>query len=177
LFAEIENKKQKTKNGKRKTDDRSPVIDYQSLVYDAIQVKRDVVQEDPFEHGRRATLNLGHTFGHAIEQVSHYVVRHGEGVAMGLVAAANLSARLGYCDRALQSRIEVALQNCDLPTRIPSNLSPEALFAAMGSDKKRAAGKLQFVLIRDVNDVFMMGDVAETAVFETLEAVQEKNDD
>ncbi len=169
LFERVANKKQKTENGKRKTD-------YQSLVYEAIQVKRDVVQEDPFEHGRRATLNLGHTFGHAIEQVSQYAVRHGEGVAMGLVAAANLSARLGYCDADLQTRIEVALQNCQLPTRIPTSLPSEALFAAMGSDKKKAAGKLRFVLIRDVNDVFVTGDVAKTAVLQTLKAVQAKND-
>ena len=148
------------------------IIDHQSLVYDAIQVKRDVVQEDPFEHGRRATLNLGHTFGHAIEQVSHYAVRHGEGVAMGLVAAANLSARLGHCGAELQTRIEAALQNCQLPTRIPSNLSPEALFAAMGTDKKKAAGKLRFVLIRNIGDAFVTGDIEKTAVLQTLYAVQ-----
>jgi 3-dehydroquinate synthetase len=136
-------------------------------------VKQLVVQEDPFEHGRRATLNLGHTFGHAIEQVSQYRIRHGEGVAMGLVAAANLSARLGYCPPELQGRIEAALRQANLPDRIPADLPPEAQYRAMFSDKKKAAGKLRFILLRDVGDVFMADDVPETAVMETLAAVQE----
>jgi 3-dehydroquinate synthetase len=153
--------------------DEASIINLQSLVIDAIQVKRDVVQEDPFEQGRRATLNLGHTFGHAIEQVSGYAIRHGEGVAMGLVAAANLSARLEDCDPALQPRIEAVLARLHLPTRIPANLPHEALFQAMGSDKKKAAGKLRFVLLSGVGEVFVTGDVTETAVYQTLAAVTE----
>jgi 3-dehydroquinate synthase len=151
----------------------SSIINLQSLVFDAIKVKQDVVQEDPFEQGRRATLNLGHTFGHAIEQVSGYTIRHGEGVAMGLVAAANLSARLEHCDPALQPRIESVLTRLHLPTRIPADLPHEALFRAMGSDKKKAAGQLRFVLLRGMGDVFVTGDVAETAVYQTLVAVTE----
>ncbi len=154
--------------------DESSIVNLQSLILDAIQVKRDVVQEDPFEHGRRATLNLGHTFGHAIEQVSGYAIRHGEGVAMGLVAAANLSARLGHCSPNLQSHVETILKKVNLPTRVPTNLASSALYQAMGSDKKKAAGRLRFVLLRDVGDVFVTGDVAETAVMETWEDVKRK---
>jgi shikimate kinase / 3-dehydroquinate synthase len=153
--------------------DDALIIDLQSLILDAIQVKRDVVQEDPFEQGRRATLNLGHTFGHAIEQVSGYAIRHGEGVAMGLVAAANLSARLEYCDPALQSRIEAVLTRLHLPTRIPANLPHDKLYRAMGSDKKKAAGHLRFILLRGMGDVFVTGDVPETAVYASLSAVTE----
>ncbi|MCZ7528406.1 MAG: hypothetical protein M5U14_19775 [Acidimicrobiia bacterium] len=105
-------------------DNQSLLSNLHALVTDAIQVKRDVVQQDPFEQGIRATLNLGHTFGHAVEQVSGYTVRHGEGVAMGLVAAANLSARLEACDPALQGRIEQVLENVGLPTRLPLSLRP-----------------------------------------------------
>ena len=152
---------------------KSSISNLQSLITAAIQVKRDVVQEDPFEQGRRATLNLGHTFGHAIEQVSGYAIRHGEGVAMGLVAAANLSARLGFCASELQSQIEAALARRSLPTRIPAHLPHESLFRAMGSDKKKAAGQLRFVLLRGVGDVFVTGDVTETAVYQTLAAVTE----
>ncbi|MBK7896740.1 MAG: 3-dehydroquinate synthase [Anaerolineaceae bacterium] len=151
---------------------QSPISNLQSLVATAIEVKRDVVQEDPFEKGRRATLNLGHTFGHAIEQVSGYRVRHGEGVALGLVAAANLSARLAYCDLALQGRIEAVLQAQGLPTRIPSEFAPAALYQAMFTDKKKAAGKLRFILLRDVGDLFVAGDVGEQAVLASLTAVQ-----
>ncbi len=146
--------------------------DLQSLVTRAIRVKQLVVQEDPFEHGRRATLNLGHTFGHAIEQVSQYRIRHGEGVAMGLVAAANLSARLGYCSPDLQGRIEAALEYANLPDGIPADLPPQAQYRAMFSDKKKAAGRLRFVLLRDVGDVFVAEDVPETAVMQTLAVVQ-----
>jgi 3-dehydroquinate synthase len=166
-----------------KSEDWSPAANLHSsisglhqLIPDAIQVKRDVVEEDPFEQGRRATLNLGHTFGHAIEQVSGYAVRHGEGVAMGLVAAANLSARLGECDPALQSRIETVLENVGLPTRIPAHLPPEALVQAMGSDKKKAAGVIRFVLIHDVGDVFVRGNVDKAAVLAAITAVQEHHE-
>ncbi|MBK8901173.1 MAG: 3-dehydroquinate synthase [Anaerolineaceae bacterium] len=152
---------------------QSPISSLQSLVATAIEVKRDVVQEDPFEQGRRATLNLGHTFGHAIEQVSGYRVRHGEGVALGLVAAANLSTRLGYCDPALQERIEAVLQRQGLPTRIPAAYDPAQIYQAMFSDKKKAAGRLRFILLRDVGDVFIAAEVAEAAVLETLTAVQD----
>jgi shikimate kinase/3-dehydroquinate synthase len=115
---------------------------------------------------------LGHTFGHAVEQVSGYRVRHGEGVALGLVAAANLSARLGFCDPALQGRVEAVLQAQNLPTRIPAEFDPESIYQAMFSDKKKAAGRLHFILLREVGDVFVTGDVAETAVLATLTAVQ-----
>jgi shikimate kinase / 3-dehydroquinate synthase len=144
-----------------------------SVIATAIQVKRDVVEDDPFEQGRRALLNLGHTFGHAVEQVSGYGVGHGQAVAMGLVAAANLSARLGYAAPELQGRIERVLQQWQLPTRIPANYEPTALLAAMGSDKKKLAGKLRFILLRDVGDLFIESDVAETAVLATLDELSE----
>jgi len=139
-----------------------------NVIIAAIQVKRDIVQEDPFEKGRRAVLNLGHTFAHAIEQVSGYAVRHGEAVGMGLLAAAHLSAALGYCSTALQPRIVAALDNADLATHIPTNLAADALYQAMGSDKKKAAGKLRFVLLRDVGEVFVAGDVPRDAVIDAL---------
>lgn len=144
----------------------------QALVSEAIKVKRDVVQEDPFEHGRRALLNLGHTFGHAVEQVSQYSVSHGQGVAMGLVAAANLSARLEFCDPELQGKIEAVLTQVNLPTRIPSNLLLADIYKMMFSDKKKAMNKLRFILIKDVGDVFMAHDVAEQDVMAAMTAVQ-----
>jgi 3-dehydroquinate synthetase len=139
----------------------------------AIKVKRDVVESDPYEQGRRAILNLGHTFGHAIEQVSGYRVRHGEAVAMGLVAAANLSARLEFCPPELQGQIEAVLQAVPLPVRIPAELDMEQVYVAMGSDKKKAAGKLRFVLLRDVGDVFVTGEVERSDVMKTLVSIKE----
>lgn len=147
--------------------------DLQTLVAQAIRVKRDVVEEDPFESGRRAVLNLGHTFGHAIEQVSGYAIRHGEAVAMGLAAAAHLSAALEECAPSLPERVEAVLARLGLPARIPASLDPAALRAAMDADKKKKAGRLRFVLIRDIGDVIIRNDVPEAAVIETIEACRE----
>ncbi len=141
-----------------------------SIVTSSIQVKRQVVQQDPFEKGRRAVLNLGHTFAHAIEQVSGYAVRHGEAVGMGLVAAAHLSANMGLCSETLQPRIEAVLEKAGLPKRIPVNLTPAALLRAMRSDKKKAGGRLRFILIRDVGDVFVSGDVHYEDIVTSLAA-------
>ncbi len=143
-------------------------VDLLALIVEAILIKRDVVEADPFEAGRRKVLNLGHTFAHAIEQVSGYTIRHGQAVAIGLVAAANLSAELGFCRPDLQQRIEHLLDRLELPVAIPAGLAPEILLKAMSSDKKKAGGRLQFVLIREVGDVFIATDVPEAAVFATL---------
>ncbi len=145
----------------------------QTLVAQAIQVKITIVQEDPFEQGQRSILNLGHTFAHAIEQVSGGKMRHGEAVAMGLVAAANLSARLGYCSKKLQKRIELALSKVNLPTHIPQTLSPELLLQAMSSDKKRVAGQLRFVLLREIGQAFVADGVPQKEVLATLQELSQ----
>ncbi|MCB9433968.1 MAG: 3-dehydroquinate synthase [Ardenticatenaceae bacterium] len=156
----------------REDTPHSPHPTLYSLIAQAICVKRDVVEEDPYEQGRRAHLNLGHTFGHAIEQVSQFRVRHGEGVAMGLVAAARLSARLEHCDPVLQGQIEEWLTAVNLPTRIPADLDAEAIYAAMGTDKKKAGGRVRFVLLHGLGEPFTTGEVAETAVIATIRELQ-----
>ncbi len=143
----------------------------QSLVVDAIRVKQAVVQEDPWEQNRRAVLNLGHTFAHAIEGASGYRIRHGEAVAMGLTAAAHLSARLEHCAPELPTRIERLLTRLNLPTRIPANLTPAMLLRAMQHDKKREAGRLRLVLLRAPGDVFVTGGIAEETLSATLTAL------
>jgi len=144
------------------------MADLQALVAQAIQVKIGIIQEDPFEKGRRALLNLGHTFAHAIEHVAPEAAGHGEAVAVGLVAAANLSARLGHCDATLQARIEAMLAGVGLPSRVPSGVDRAALLRIMSSDKKRSAGRLRFVLLRAAGDVFLSETVPETAVLDTV---------
>lgn len=156
----------------REDASQSPHPTLYSLIAQAIRVKRDVVEEDPYEQGRRAHLNFGHTFGHAIEQVSQFRVRHGEGVAMGLVAAARLSARLEHCDPALQRQIEGWLRAVNLPTRIPADLDAQAIYAAMGTDKKKAGGRVRFVLLRGLGEPFVTGEVEETAVVATIRELQ-----
>ncbi len=134
-------------------------------------MKINIVQADPFEYGQRSILNLGHTFAYAIEQVSNNTYRHGEAVSMGLVAATNLSARLGYCDISLQHRIEDILRSVNLPTHIPSHIRPDALLQAMQHDKKKRAGQLRFILLRGIGDAFVSDEVANTEVLATISAV------
>lgn len=145
------------------------LADLQALVAQAIQVKINIVQEDPFEHGKRTVLNLGHTFAHAIEQASGHAIRHGEAVALGMVASANLSSRLGYCPDSLQNRIEGVLSGVGLPIRIPETIGLDGIVTAMSSDKKRKAGRMRFVLPREIGDVFICDEAPPESVRATLE--------
>lgn len=148
----------------------------QELVAQAIQVKIQIVQEDPFDQGRRAILNLGHTFAHAIEQASDHTIPHGEAVAMGLVAAANLSARLGHCSASLQDEVESVLKDASLPCRIPSEVIPARVLNAMGRDKKRKGGRLRLILMRAIGDVFITDEVPHISVSETVNALTLSDD-
>ena len=144
------------------------------LVADAVAVKRKAVQKDPFEQiGVRALLNLGHTFGHAIEQVSGYAVRHGHAVAMGLVIAARVSAELKHCSPDLIPRIEQTLQAVNLPIRIPKELLVDAIMAAMQSDKKKKAGSLRYILIREMGDCFISAAVPPTLLHKILASLHD----
>jgi shikimate kinase/3-dehydroquinate synthase len=140
------------------------------LVSDAVRVKVDVVAEDPFEMGRRATLNLGHTFGHAIEQVSHYVIRHGEGVALGLIAAAYMAGETGHCDPALEDRIRRLLVRLDLPVSV-SGYDLDDVYATMFFDKKRQGKTLRFILPTRLGEVIMVNNPGEEYVRRALAVV------
>jgi len=149
----------------------SQTVDRAELVCRAIQVKVDVVTEDPYERGIRAHLNLGHTFAHAIERVTHYGWLHGEAVAVGLVAAARLSYALGLADAALPGQVESILTTVGLPVRL-GDLDAEQLYAAMGTDKKWQSGKSRFVLLRGVGHAEIVNDVPKAAVIEVLEGMK-----
>ena len=112
-------------------------------------------------------LNLGHTFGHAIEIVSGYRTRHGEGVAIGLAAATRLAARRELCDPALVKRVEGLLERLGLPT-CAVGVSAEQILAAMATDKKRAGSRLRFVLPRALGDVAVFDDVTTDEVLAAL---------
>ena len=115
----------------------------------AAQIKAGIVQEDPFEAGRRAVLNLGHTFGHAIEHEAQQKgddISHGEAVAMGTLLAARLSEALGIAQNGLAALLKADFEALGLPTDCPYPL--EALQEAMEKDKKAAGGKVKFVLLQ-----------------------------
>lgn len=156
----------------------NPEIIYrlQHLVADAIEVKRQIVEIDPFESGIRTHLNLGHTFGHAIEQVSEYSIRHGEGVAMGLVCAAHLAAALNLGPSDLQPFIEVILEHVGLPTRIPAAFDPELILEAMALDKKKAGKNIRYILPEGLGRMRVAGHIPADKVLETLNILREKNE-
>ncbi len=144
------------------------------MVADAVRVKVRVVQEDPYEQGRRMVLNFGHTIGHAIEQASAYKLRHGEAVAIGMVAATRLSANLELCSPQLLQRIEKLLQRVDLPTRAGDYVSSseiEQIMQYMAQDKKRAGKTLRFVIVREIGDVDIIDDPGAEIVQDAVQYV------
>jgi len=141
-----------------------------SFLAEAIRVKVDVVNEDPLEQGRRAVLNLGHTFAHGFEKVSGYRIGHGAAVGVGLRAAARLGQELGLTDRALEDAIVRALERWHLPVRF-DGLSLADVRAAMGADKKRVGRRLRFVVPRAIGEVTIVEAPDEDAVVASLSAV------
>ncbi len=115
------------------------------------QLKAVVVAEDETEGGYRAILNFGHTVGHAIESLTDYTTfLHGEAVAIGMVAAARLSHRLGRCDETTVRRLTDLLERCGLPTEIPADLGRDAIAVAMRTDKKAKSGTIKFVCLEGI---------------------------
>ncbi|MFQ5578623.1 MAG: 3-dehydroquinate synthase [Anaerolineae bacterium] len=126
---------------------------WNEIVSRAMAVKIRVIQEDPYEGGRRAALNLGHTIGHAVELVSGFALRHGEAIAIGLVAEARLSERLGLAQPGLSETIAGTLRGLGLPTEIPPHLERAAIIRTMHMDKKRKGGVVRFALPVHVGEV------------------------
>lgn len=140
----------------------------------SVQMKADIVSRDETEQGERALLNLGHTFGHALEAATGYSDRllHGEGVAIGCTLAFELSARLGLCSQESPSRVRAHLKTMGMKTDlrdIEGDLpDAEALLSLMGQDKKVVQGQLHFVLAREIGASFVASDVDHGAVLQVL---------
>ncbi len=131
--------------------------------------KAGIVARDELETGERMLLNLGHTFGHAIEAEQGFGdLVHGEAVAIGMVLAARLSATLGLAPASDTDRLIAALRALGLPTDIPTGLDPDALLARMRLDKKNLSGRLRLILWRGVGKAFVATDIDETAVRSVL---------
>ncbi len=156
--------------------ERQPLTDSRderlgSVVERNCQTKADVVNADEKElssSGGRALLNLGHTFGHAIENVAGYgEYLHGEAIAVGFVAAARLSADFGYIEQSDVERIIKVVKAHKLPDRLKSPLKLDALFSAMQKDKKVRSGKLRFVVLESIGQAITKDNVP----LEKVEAV------
>lgn len=137
------------------------------LLTEAIKVKVEVVQADPFEQGRRAVLNLGHTFAHAFERLANFSMRHGDAVSIGLVCATQLAARLEHCQPSLVTQLVKLLEQLHLPTTLP-HYPPDDVWAAMFTDKKRQGNTVRFILPRTIGDVDIFSDLSPTDVLPIL---------
>ena len=151
--------------------------DSQALVHAVAQscrMKADIVARDEFETGERALLNLGHTFGHALEAATGYSQRllHGEGIAIGMCLAFDLSERLGFCASGSADRLKRHLAAVGLPTTISEisgkRPSAETLLSHMAHDKKVKDGAITFVLARAIGDAFVTRDVPRDEVIRLL---------
>lgn len=137
-------------------------------IYHSCRNKAEVVAADELESGQRALLNLGHTFGHAIEAGMGYGNwLHGEAVAAGTMLAAELSRRLGYLTDADVGRIAALFERARLPVRAPA-LGEETYLAYMGVDKKVEGGRLRFVLLKRLGEAFVTADVPADVLRATL---------
>jgi 3-dehydroquinate synthase len=134
------------------------------------QNKAEVVSADERESGERALLNLGHTFGHAIESGMGYGNwLHGEGVAAGTIMAADLSQRLGWISTQDVARIRKLFERAKLPTIAP-DIGSDTYLEFMGLDKKVEGGKIRFVLLQQLGHAVVQGDVPPELLRQTIEA-------
>lgn len=125
-----------------------------AAIAQSVALKARVVEADPLERGVRATLNLGHTFGHAVETVAGYgVVSHGEAVAIGLVAVVRYGAAVGLTEPGFARAVERCAARLGLPTDAPAELDAGALLRTMGFDKKRDRGMVKLVIPVTAGDV------------------------
>jgi 3-dehydroquinate synthase len=126
---------------------------WDEIVPRSMAVKVDIIEADPYEKGLRAVLNYGHTVGHAVEVLSNYTLRHGEAVAIGMVAEARLAEEIGLAKEGLTDEIRDACQQIGLPVEIPGDYLPEEIIKTMQVDKKRADGKVKFALPIKIGEV------------------------
>ncbi|QOW19038.1 3-dehydroquinate synthase [Lysobacter ciconiae] len=152
---------------------REPAITAEAIAR-CCAFKAAVVGRDLLEHGDRALLNFGHTFGHAIEVEQGYAgthgggLNHGEAVAVGMVLAMRLSAALGLAPASAGDRLQRLLQRLELPTSIPEGLAPDALLTRMRLDKKADAAGIRFILADGAGRARVVPGVEEATVLAVL---------
>jgi 3-dehydroquinate synthase len=142
------------------------------LVETCCRIKKSIVEIDEKEQGLRRILNFGHTLGHAIEAQSAYAVAHGEGVALGMIAAVRISENIGYLESAQRERIESLIGKSGLPVRLPVALSSEGISARLKMDKKKKGDVIHFVLLKKIGMPFINGSIEEKVIADVLEGMK-----
>ena len=134
------------------------------MIASSMRCKVSIVARDPLERGERRLLNLGHTFAHAIESHPSARLRHGEAVAIGMIAAAAAAESLGMAEAGTAARIRAVASRLGLPTSLADGAKADSLRAGMAHDKKRAGGSLRLILPRKPGRIEIVEGPAETAI-------------
>lgn len=154
-------------------DDRQQDI-LAAAIEASIRAKLKVVAADRTERGRRTLLNLGHTLGHALETaLGHGTWLHGEAVAVGLLVAAELSARRGALERDVVARLRTLLRAFNLPVQFPASVDNDVLAQALELDKKILSGRLRFIGLEGLGKAVVWDDVERDEFFAAVNAAQE----
>ncbi|WP_037339024.1 3-dehydroquinate synthase [Saccharospirillum impatiens] len=139
-------------------------------VYRSCESKARIVAADEMEQGVRATLNLGHTFGHAIEaEMGYGAWLHGEAVGAGMAMACAMSQRLGWISDDVVTRALTLITQAGLPVEVPSKMTPSAFLKHMARDKKVESGQLRLVLLTDLGKAVVTGDFSPDVLEQTLQ--------
>ena len=141
-----------------------------TMIQKSCHIKAKIVEEDPFENGRRALLNLGHTLGHAIEKLKGFELLHGQCVAIGMIAAAYISHQRGYLTDTDLTTIEAANTIYQLPINV-SDILVEDILATSKSDKKMDQGKIKFILLKEIGNAVVDKSVTDTELKDALEYI------
>ncbi len=141
--------------------------DITDVIEECVSIKRDIVERDERDTGERQLLNLGHTFGHAVEKTTDNAYTHGQAVAIGMIMAFRSAEKLGLCTAGESERVKKLCALYDLPIKNPC--AHTELLAAMQSDKKRTGGKITLVLPRSFGDTVLY-KTDMSALSEILEA-------
>lgn len=132
-----------------------------SVIPRAVKVKVDVIEEDPFEQGVRASLNLGHTIGHGVELASDFELKHGEAVAIGMVKECIVAEKLGIAEAGLADRIRECVVALGLPYETPTNIDKKMIVKYMWNDKKKSGKAIRFALPAKIGKVVTGIEISE----------------
>ena len=139
----------------------------EETVFQTARIKAEVVEKDEKESGLRGILNYGHTIGHAIETTSDFKVPHGGAIAIGMLAAARISNRMGILDEGALVRLKNIIEQANLPAELPG-LKVAEIIQAIKHDKKVLRDKVRFVLLRSIGEAFITDEVSPSLVEEVL---------
>ena len=141
-----------------------------SMIMESCKIKRDVVEKDPTEKGDRALLNFGHTLGHAVEKLKNFKLLHGQCVAIGCVAAMKLSAMRGLVSQLEVEMVKECFQKFELPVTV-NGITEQDILAISKSDKKMEAGKIKFVLLKEVGNAYVDKTVTDEELLEAAKYI------